>query len=187
MKLEVLKCPDCGANIEFEAGSASCECEYCGAIVTIAATQGIKNTTPNVLKNVSQQQNKAPGLGLTNNNPNQNNLFKSFLKKLFNGLFIFNLFFAGFGFIMAIADSDILSVFIAFFFLIYAALFRVLALTPKGSKHILGKEKGLKTVYFVLICIFLSFAVIMLSPTSDEDTADTGNTTTITEQVSVTE
>lgn len=186
MKLEVLKCPDCGANIEFEEGAESCECEYCGAKVTLAPTQGNANNDSNVFKKFAPPENKTTGA--KKNNKSQEGTVKSFVKKLFNALFIFNLFFAGIGLIMAITDGDAFSVFIALFFLIYAGMFKVLALTPKGSKHILGKGKGLKPVYFVLICILLSFLVIMISPsTSDEITNTNGNDTTIIEQLSISE
>lgn len=186
MKLEVLKCPDCGANIEFEEGAESCECEYCGAKVTLAPTQGNTNNSSDVFKKITPPVNKLTGT--KKNNKYQEGTVKSFVKKLFNALFIFNLFFAGVGLIMAIADGDAFSVFIALFFLIYAVMFKILALTPKGSKHILGKEKGLKPVYFVLICVLLSFLVMMVSPSTSDETTDTsGADTTITEQVSISE
>ena len=181
MKLEVLKCPDCGANIEFEEGTESCECEYCGAKVTLAQ---IPNNTNKVFPQKTSPVNKLSG---TMNKVPSDDEKKSFVKKVFNVLFIINLFFAGICFIMSIVDGDAFGVFMGLFFAVYAAMFKVLSHTPKGSKYILGKSKGIKPVYFVLICIFLSFALIMLSPTSDENASDTGNTITITEQVAVTE
>ena len=92
-----------------------------------------------------------------------------------------NLLFAGICVIIAITDADISMIFFALFCLIYGVMFKALALTPKGSKHILGKEKGLKSIYFVLICILLSFMMIALSP-STEDTTNTNNDTVITEE-----
>lgn len=186
MKLEVLKCPDCGANIEFEEGAESCECEYCGAKVTLAPTQGNTKNNSNILNKITPPINTTTSI--KKKAKSLDGAAKSFVKKLFNVLFVFNLFFAGFGLIMAISDGDAFSVFIALFFLIYAGMFKVLALTPKVSKHILGKEKGLKPVYFVLICVLLSFLVIMVSPsTSDETTDNTGAGTTVTEQITVSE
>jgi hypothetical protein len=40
-------------------------------------------------------------------------------------------------------------------------MFLLWSKTPKGSKHLLGKEKGLKISTFISLCIFLVFAVII--------------------------
>lgn len=173
MKLEVLKCPSCGANIEFEEGAESCECEYCGANVTIAPSQENKNNVADVLKKF------APPAKI--NNSSEAGPIRKIINFILNALFIMNLLFAGICVIIAITDADISMIFFALFCLIYGVMFKVLALTPKGSKHILGKEKGLKPIYFVLICILLSFMMIALSP-STEDTTNTNNDTVITEE-----
>ena len=164
MKLEVLKCPSCGANIEFEEGVESCECEYCGAKVTVAPSEN-KNNVADVLKKFAPPVNK-PTSVKSNDNSTEVSPIRKIINFLFNALFIINILLAGLGFIMAIAEADVFSVFLAFFFLIYAIMFKVIALTPKGSKHILGKEKGLKLSYFILICVMLSLALIILSPTA---------------------
>lgn len=183
MKLEVLKCPSCGANIEFEEGIESCECEYCGAKVTVAPSEN-KNNVADVLKKFAPPVSKPTGVKSKNNNSSEEGLIRKVIKGILNALFVMNLLFAGFCVIIAITDADVSIVFFALFCLIYSAMFKVLALTPKGSKHILGKEKGLKPIYFVLICILLSFMVVALSP-STEDTANTADDTTlVAEQVS---
>lgn len=185
MKLEVLKCPSCGANIEFEEGAESCECEYCGANVTIAPSQENKNNVTDVLKKFTPQVGKPIGMKSKKNSATEEGPIRKVIKFILNALFVMNLLFAGISVIIAITDGDTGMFFAAMFCLIYAAMFKVLALTPKGSKHILGKEKGLKPVYFVVICFLVSFMMIMLSP-STEDTTDTNaSDTAITEIVSV--
>lgn len=174
MKLEVLKCPSCGANIEFEEGVESCECEYCGAKVTVAPSEN-KNNVADVLKKFT------PPTKTKSNNPSEAGPIRKVINFILNALFITNLLFAGICVIIAITDADVSMIFFALFCLIYGVMFKVLALTPKGSKHIFGKEKGLKPIYFVLICILLSFMMIALSP-STEDTTNTNNDTVITEE-----
>ena len=187
MKLEVLKCPSCGANIEFEEGAESCECEYCGANVTIAPSQENKNNVADVLKKFAPPVSKPTGIKSKNNNPSEEGPIRKVIKFILNALFISNIVLALLGLIIAITEADVFSVFMTLFFLIYAVMFKILALTPKGSKHILGKDKGIKTGYFILICVLLSFTVLMLSPTSEDATDTSGSDTTITENISVSE
>ena len=86
---------------------------------------------------------------------------------------------------MLFVDMDAMGFGIVLFFAIYAAMFKVLSLTPKKSKHILGKSKGMKPVYFVLLCVLLSFAVMMLfaSPTENANETINSNNTTITTEI----
>lgn len=182
MKLEVLKCPSCGANIEFEEGAPSCECEYCGAVVTIAPT---KDATP--FKNVAQKTAQTFNIKQKKSkNPQEEGVVGKAMRKVFNALFIACLFLTGFAIIMLFVDMDAMGFGIVLFFAIYAAMFKVLSLTPKKSKHILGKSKGMKPVYFVLLCVLLSFAVMMTFATSSEDPNTTGSTsdTSITTDIS---
>ena len=172
MKLEVLKCPSCGANIEFEEGTPSCECEYCGAVVTVAPT---KDTTP--FKNITQKTTQAINFKRNNSkNPQDEGVIGKAIRKVFNVLFIACLFLTGFAVIMLFVDMDSMGFGIVLFFAIYAVMFKVLSLTPKKSKYILGKPKGMKPVYFVLLCVLLSFAVMMTFATSSEDPNATGST-----------
>mgnify|MGYP003297479606 CR=1 FL=1 len=62
MSLEILKCPSCGANVEFNEGVESCECEYCGAKLTKTSAQNKNNSnasktdflsTPNTNKDIA--------------------------------------------------------------------------------------------------------------------------------------
>ena len=171
MNLEVLKCPSCGANIEFEEGAPSCECEYCGAVVTISPN---KDETP--LKNVTQKAAQSFNIKQRKSkNPEEEGVVGKAIRKIFNALFIACLFFTGFAIIMLFVDTDAMGFGIVLFFAIYAAMFKVLSLTPKKSKHILGKPKGMKPVYFVLLSVLLSFAVMMTSATSSEDPNATDN------------
>ena len=85
MNLEVLKCPSCGANIEFEEGAPSCECEYCGAVVTIAPT---KNETP--LKNVTQKAAQSFYIKQRKNkNPEEEGVVGKAIRKVFNALLFY--------------------------------------------------------------------------------------------------
>ena len=180
MKLEVLKCPSCGANIEFAEEVECCECEYCGAKVTRTTAQNKKINNANETSNNSISNTNISKLNLKKAKSSVSKTVRKGLTFIFNALFIANLFFTGILLISAIATKDASIVFGALFCLIYAAMFKVLALTPKGSKYILGKARGLKPIYFVLICIFLSFMLFMISPT--EDTTDTNNDTVITSE-----
>lgn len=182
MKLEVLKCPSCGANIEFEEGAPSCECEYCGAVVTIAPTKDatpLKNATQKAVQSFNIKQRKSK-------NPEEEGVVGKAIRKVFNALFIACLFFTGFAIIMLFVDTDAMGFGIVLFFAIYAIMFKVLSLTPKKSKHILGKAKGMKPVYFVMLCILVSFAVMMLfaSPTEDANEIANSNDATITTEIS---
>ena len=84
MSLEILKCPSCGANVEFNEGVESCECEYCGAKVTKTSAQNKNNSnasktdflsTSNTnkvnLKNVKSSVDKSmrKGIDLEQKNP----------------------------------------------------------------------------------------------------------------------
>ena len=183
MKLEILKCPSCGANIEFEEGAEYCECEYCGAKITVAPT---KDTTP--LTNDSQKTARTfTAKNKSSKTPSDEGVLGKAIRKVFNGLFIACLFMTGFAVIMLFTDMDAMGFGIVAFFAIYTVMFRVLALTPKKSQHILGKSRGIKPVYFVVICILLSFTVIMMCAEPSEDTNTTDNTsnTSITANVSV--
>lgn len=171
MKLEILKCPSCGANIEFTEDIDACECEYCGAKVTKTSAHNNRNSNSGLTNPPTSNTNK---VDLKNVKSSVNKTMRKGITFVFNALFIATLLFAGICLIIAITESNIDMVFAALFFAIYSIMFKVLALTPKGSKCILGKEKGLKPVYFVLICVLLSFMMILLSPSSESAT-DTNN------------
>ena len=180
MKLEVLKCPSCGANIEIEEYAESCECEYCGATITIAPTKNtttFENITPKSTIRI-KQKNKKTQTG---------EVIGETIRKVFNILFISCLFLTGFSTIMFFIDMDAMGFGIVLFFAIYSVMFKVLSLTPKKSNHILGKTKGIKPIYFVLLCVLLSFAVIMMSATSSEAPSeiDTTSDTSITTNIDV--
>ncbi len=183
MSLEVLKCPSCGANVEFKEGVESCECEYCGAKVTKTSTQ--KKNNSNASKTDFLSTSNTNKLNLENVKSSVDKSVRKGISFVFNAFFIISLLFAGICVIMAISDADVSMIFFGLFCLIYGVMFKILAHTPKGSKYILGKEKGLKPVYFVLICILLSFVMIMLSPTSEEPT-DTNNESAIVTEMTTT-
>lgn len=172
MKLEILKCPSCGANIEFEEGAEYCECEYCGAKVKVSQSSEKPDTATEVFKKFSSQTYKSSEVKSKNTNPTEEGAITKFKKLTFNIFFAFGILFAGITTISAIADADVGMVFFTLFILCYTIMFRVLALTPKGSKYILGKKRGLRPIYFVLICILMSFMIIALSP----DSGDSANT-----------
>lgn len=55
MKVKVLKCPECGANIEFEEDRNFCFCSYCGCKIVID-DENKKNVTKNI--NITKNINK---------------------------------------------------------------------------------------------------------------------------------
>ena len=86
-------------------------------------------------------------------------------RRVLKGISIFCLFGAALMLLMSIvADS---TMFVgALVYGILGVLFLMLSKTPKGSIYLLGKEKGIKKSMFILICIFLLFAsVIVFSAT----------------------
>lgn len=178
MKLEILKCPSCGANIEIDEHTASCECEYCGATIKIAPS---KNTTP--LKTVTQKTSQT--LTSKSKKPQASEVLSKAIRKVFNAFFIACLFLTGFSVIMFLSDMDAMGFGIVLSLAIYTFMFKVLSLTPKKSKHILGKAKGLKPIYFVMLCILLSFAILMATATSSENPSDIDTTsdTTVTTNI----
>ena len=183
MNLEVLKCPSCGANIEFDESVESCECEYCGAKVTKISAQNINRNISSVLNNDYSSPAETNKVNLKKVKSSVDKSMRKGIIFCFNALFIASLLFGGICMIIAITDADVSMVFFGLFCLVYAAMFKVLALTPKGSKHILGKEKGIKPVYFVLICVLVSFMMVMLSPTTEDTTNANSDTSTISETV----
>lgn len=56
MKLKVLKCPECRANIEFEEGRDFCFCSYCGCKIVLDDEK--QETTTNKNINVTKNINK---------------------------------------------------------------------------------------------------------------------------------
>lgn len=185
MKLEVLKCPSCGANIEFEDGVESCECEYCGAVITIAPSLNNKNIVMEPSEKFTASTHRPTATKTKDKISSEEGIARKIIKWILNAFFVVNILFTGIFIIVTISERDIDMLFAALFTLIYAVMFRVLAITPKGSKYVLGKEKGIKPIYFVLICVFLSFLVMMLSPSaeinSDTD-IETNEKTVISEQ-----
>lgn len=185
MKLEVLKCPSCGANIEFTEEIESCECEYCGAKVTKSSVRNGSNNNSSI-KNTGASS--LPNVNKVNIKKVKSSVDKSVRKGItfvLNALFIVSLIFAGILLISTISTAEYDMLIGVIFCLIYAAMFKVLALTPKGSKYILGKQKGLKPIYFVIICIFLSFMLIICSPTDDTAVDENTDNVITTEQIAI--
>lgn len=56
MKLKVLKCPECRANIEIEEGRNSCFCTYCGCKIILDEEK--QETTINKNINITKNINK---------------------------------------------------------------------------------------------------------------------------------
>ena len=69
---------------------------------------------------------------------------------------------------------------IAAFCGILCMMFWVLSRSPKGSKHILGKQSGFKKRTFVVVCVLLallfSLALILVLAPDDIAGAETSNT-----------
>lgn len=55
MQLCVLKCPECGANLEIEEGRTFCYCQYCGCKIMLDDEKEEKtiNKNINITKNVT--------------------------------------------------------------------------------------------------------------------------------------
>ncbi len=166
MKLEVLKCPSCGANIEFEENADSCECEYCGAIVknTSKPTSKILENPiiPDVIKDISQlpikkTKKKEPVV-------DKKGRVK---RKVFDILSVICFVFAGFYaliFFMMLSEIEVAIMMIGMilFCAIFGGIFKVLTYTPKKSEYIYGKSKGIKTRAFVILSSFLAFAIFII-------------------------
>ena len=56
MKLQVLKCPECRANLEVEEGRTSCYCQYCGCKIILDDEK--KETTINKNINITKNINR---------------------------------------------------------------------------------------------------------------------------------
>lgn len=58
MKLRVLKCPECGANLEVEEGRTSCYCQYCGCKIVFDDEKREMTINKNiqVTKNISHSK-----------------------------------------------------------------------------------------------------------------------------------
>ena len=58
MKLKVLKCPECRANIEIEEGRTSCFCSYCGCKIIIddEKSETTINKNININKNITHTE-----------------------------------------------------------------------------------------------------------------------------------
>lgn len=181
MKLEILKCPSCGANVEFEEGIEFCECEYCGAKITVAPSQESKNNVAEPAKSFSLPTFTLKKANSRDNASPDEGTIRKGIVTVFNVLFVISLFFAGVSLIITISDKNISMLFFGLFCLIWGVMFKVLARTPKGSAYILGKKKGIKPVYFVLICVLLAFAAILISPATEETTDDDSESAVVTE------
>lgn len=82
-------------------------------------------------------------------------------RRVLKGISIFCLFGAGLMLLMSLAvDSTMLVG--ALVYGILGFMFLMLSKTPKGSTYLLGKEKGIKQSMFILVCIFLLFASVII-------------------------
>ena len=182
MKLEVLKCPSCGANIEFEEDAISCECEYCGAVVTVSekASQNIVEK----VKKISQTQNKKAkkkeptidkkgrirrkGFDITS-------LVCFSFSAIYAALFLFG-------------DTEIMTTMfsMALFFLIFGIMFKLLSFTPKNSEYLFGKSHGIKTRSMVVICIVLAItSALFFADLEDTDSSTDTPSTTIGQSIPI--
>ena len=76
MKLKVLKCPECRANIEIEEGRTSCFCSYCGCKIIIddEKSETTINKNININKNITHTEryvNEAEVLEIKTRDKNQ--------------------------------------------------------------------------------------------------------------------
>lgn len=82
-------------------------------------------------------------------------------RRILKGISIFCLFCAGLMILMSfVVDSTMILGGLVYGIL--GVMFLFLSKTPKGSTYLLGKEKGIKILYFVLLCIFLLFAFVII-------------------------
>lgn len=178
MKLEILKCPSCGANIEFSEDMESCECEYCGVVIKNPnqPTNKILDNpiVPDVIKDIS----KLPIMKTKKKEPVYDS--KGRIKR--KGFSIISTFFsvsAALYLITGIAfyeETDTLIIMTSLILsnLMFALMFNILSHTPKKSEYIYGKEKGIKTKTMIVVLSLLAFASIMIisSTTTTEVSTD---------------
>ena len=139
-------------------------CQKCG-------TRAINDTDPTPkapdpvaqeaeLKRVRTPTNQAK-TAPANNNAKENNLTS--LRKGMEILMIVCLVFAGqIVLIGAIAGEVGIAVSMGGFFAVLAAMFFVLAKSPKGNPYILNRQSGLKKKIFVQYCVVAAFAVFCI-------------------------
>ena len=101
------------------------------------------------------------------------------LRKSMKIWMILCLFYAGLYVVVGVSVEEVPMTFgMGGFFVILAAMFFVLAKSPKGNPFILGKMAGLKKPLFVLICIVVAFVVLFACTIYTENgTGTAGNST----------
>ena len=82
-------------------------------------------------------------------------------RRVLKGISIFCLFGAGVMLLMSLAVDSTMIVG-GLVYGILGIMFLLLSKTPKGSTYLFGKEKGIKILHFVLGCIFLLFATVII-------------------------
>ena len=175
MKLEILKCPSCGANIEVEEGADSCECEYCGATITVSKKSS--QILSDKIKKFSKpnKEEATPG--------------KKPRRKIFHILAIISFSIMLLDIIMGITDPEMsITIAMDLCFLVLAALFEILALTPKKSEYLFGRPHGIKTKVFVYISVVIALIFLFMMPASNTENTDNSDqvSTSISEQTTKT-
>lgn len=151
-------------------------CQKCG-------TRAINDTDPTPrapdpvaqeaeLKRVQTPTNQAK-TAPANNNAKANNLTS--LRKGMKIWMIVCIVFAGlYALIGAMTGEAGMAVGMGGFFAILAAMFFVLAKSPKGNPYILNRQSGLKKKIFVLICVIVAFVVVGIGASTSSTTSQDG-------------
>ena len=123
-------------------------CQKCGTEVE-NAVQAVQETPPNE----PQYTPKYPEQCVVP--PKQKS------RRVLNGISVFCLFGATVMLLVGIA-IDPTPIIGGLIYGILGVMFLLLSKTPKGSTYLFGKEKGVKVLHFVLICIFVLFASVII-------------------------
>lgn len=139
-------------------------CQKCG-------TKAVEQSAPNDLArpyakgHAYSEQRYAQGVEVNKcNQPQQAQAPVNTLRKSMKIWMIVCIVFAGlYALIGVVVKETSMAVGMGGFFAILAAMFFVLAKSPKGNPYILGKQMGLKKSIFVLICVIVAFVVVGVS------------------------
>lgn len=151
-------------------------CQKCGTRASNDTAPTPKATDPVAqeveLKQVHTPTNQAK-TAPANNNAKANNLTS--LRKGMKIWMIVCIVFAGlYVLIGAMVGEAGMAVGMGGFFAILAAMFFVLAKSPKGNPYVLNRQSGLKKKIFVLICVVVAFVVVSIGASTSSTTSQDG-------------
>lgn len=151
-------------------------CQKCGAKALIATDSHSPKSEP-VEQQVDLEQPQAPIRRTkhipVNNNTNEDNQF-GLRKGMKIGMIICIVFAGVYALIGASIGEAGMAVGMGGFFVVLAAMFFVLAKSPKNNQYILNRASGLKKKTFVLICVIVAFAIVGVGAGTSSGTTTQG-------------